>query len=130
MTTQYLVTWSINLDADTPRAAAEAAQRIQRSYASTVNVFRVRIPSDRLADAVEIDLNISAYEAAKTTLIEALSQDMEKTLLDDKQQRETFAKEGFEGFGNMSRQDLKKAAEDAGLDSNTHIAQAIEALIY
>lgn len=37
----YLVTWEIDIDADSPEAAAREALRIQRDAASSATVFRV-----------------------------------------------------------------------------------------
>ena len=37
----YLVTWEINIDADTPGCAAEEALAVQRDPTSTATVFKV-----------------------------------------------------------------------------------------
>lgn len=50
--TRYLVTWEIDIEADSPREAAEAALHIQRDPDSIATVFKV--------DGQQIDLE---YEA-------------------------------------------------------------------
>lgn len=54
----YRVTWTIDLDADTPREAAQRARDIQLSAESTATVFEVAVLSGAYAgDAVTtIDL--------------------------------------------------------------------------
>ena len=54
-TREYTVTWSINIDADTPVNAAREALAIQRDPYSTAVVFRVERP-DGSFDYGMIDL--------------------------------------------------------------------------
>lgn len=126
---EYRVLWVIDVYAASPRDAAQEAQRIQRSYGSDANVFDVREKDTVPVDNRRIDLSISAFEAANTILIEACSKDMENTLTNDRLQREQLAKNGFEGFGNMTSSELVKAAIDAGLaEQDTEVEWAIKHL--
>ena len=52
--TEYSVTWTIELTAGSPRAAAELAQAIQRDASSIATVFDVRCLEDDTA--VRVDL--------------------------------------------------------------------------
>ncbi len=51
--TEYHVTWRIDLDADSPREAAQRAQAIQRAAQSTAVVFDVATEGE---PSVAIDL--------------------------------------------------------------------------
>ena len=53
----YHVSWEIEVDATSPRAAAEQVQGIQRDPASTANVFMVK-EFDSEEEAVRIDLDV------------------------------------------------------------------------
>ncbi len=54
----YHVTWEIEIDADTPRDAAERALEIHRNPQSIATVFTVADTSDALdPEGVEIDLD-------------------------------------------------------------------------
>jgi hypothetical protein len=53
MTKTYNVSWEIDIDADSPREAAEKARAIQLRDASTATVFMVF--NDR-GDGVQVDL--------------------------------------------------------------------------
>ena len=50
----YLVTWEIDIDADSPREAAEKALAIQRNPESTATVFQV-LEQDTENDTETID---------------------------------------------------------------------------
>ena len=52
---EYEVTWTITIDAESPREAAEKALEIQRDKRSCATVFDVESITDR-HDAVTIDL--------------------------------------------------------------------------
>lgn len=54
MTTQYRVTWQIDIEANSPREAAEMARAIQRKPDNIAGVFDVAIPSH---EPVRIDLD-------------------------------------------------------------------------
>ncbi len=56
MTTAYRVTWVIDIDADTPREAAEKALEIQRDPQSIATHFIVRAVNSIMR--VEIDLSL------------------------------------------------------------------------
>lgn len=56
----YLVTWSINITADTPEEAARRAWRAMRRRYSTANVFEV---SDGVKAPTRVDL--TELDAAK-----------------------------------------------------------------
>ncbi len=50
----YHITWEIDIDADSPREAAEEAQRIQRDPTSLATVFTVH--EEEADEAVQVDL--------------------------------------------------------------------------
>lgn len=50
----WRVTWEIDIEADTPREAAEQAQAIQRDVMSIATVFRV-VPGDDVETVVDLD---------------------------------------------------------------------------
>ncbi len=50
----YHITWEIDIDADSPREAAEEAQRIQRDPTSLATVFTVQ--EHDTTKAVQVDL--------------------------------------------------------------------------
>ena len=52
---EYEVTWTITIDAESPREAAEKALEIQRDKRSCATVFDVESSTDR-HDAATIDL--------------------------------------------------------------------------
>jgi hypothetical protein len=52
---RYYVSWHIDIEAKTPRAAAERALKIQRDPDSWSSVFEVRQDGDEAT--VEVDLN-------------------------------------------------------------------------
>jgi hypothetical protein len=52
---RYLVSWEIDIDADTPAEAARLAHEMVRRPDTTANVYRV-IEHDSLGDFVTIDL--------------------------------------------------------------------------
>ena len=51
---EYAVTWTIELTASSPRAAAEAACAIQRDVASTATVFDVRALDEDTPSRVDL----------------------------------------------------------------------------
>jgi hypothetical protein len=79
--TTYLVTWTIDIEADSPREAAVAALRIQRDPESIATVFKVQESRERLAGTVEllddgtrIDLTeLDESEQRREELIESLA---------------------------------------------------------
>jgi hypothetical protein len=56
--TNYLVSWEIDIDADSPLDAAERALEIQRRPDSIATVFAVR---DETGESVEVDLDEYSY---------------------------------------------------------------------
>ena len=53
----FLVRWEINIEADSPREAAENALEIQRDSSSIATVFNVcGLPSDSTLHWTEVDL--------------------------------------------------------------------------
>lgn len=56
----YLVTWDIDLWADTPEAAAEQARAIQRDPTSTATVFSVRDVDADVTTELQVDLDGTA----------------------------------------------------------------------
>jgi hypothetical protein len=58
----YFVTWEINIEAATPREAAEQALTIQRQQGSCATVFRV---CDSQGETVDIDLDAIADAEAE-----------------------------------------------------------------
>lgn len=53
----YLVTWEIEIEADTPRKAAEEALRIQRDSESMAKVFKVYADDEKFGpEMVTVDL--------------------------------------------------------------------------
>jgi len=52
---RYLVEWHINIDADTPRQAAQKALEIHRDSSSLATIFQVT-EHDTFTDPVDIDL--------------------------------------------------------------------------
>ena len=53
----FLVRWEINIEADSPREAAENALEIQRDPSSIATVFNVRgLPKDSTLPWTEVDL--------------------------------------------------------------------------
>lgn len=50
--TSYLVSWAIDIDADSPEEAAERALEIQRDPAGLATVFKVYNPEQRYDTAV------------------------------------------------------------------------------
>jgi len=54
----YRVSWEIDIDADSPREAAERALEIQRRPDSTATVFTVR---DETGESIEVDLGEGSY---------------------------------------------------------------------
>lgn len=69
----YLVTWIIDIEADTPRDAAQKALEIQRDPESIATVFEVK---GRAMEAVSIDLSEpSAQEFASFIAVSADSID-------------------------------------------------------
>jgi hypothetical protein len=125
----YLVTWQIDVEAANPRAAAEEALRIQRSYGNTANVFDVQAKDQDPSEATRIDLAISAHEAAKHILIVACTRDMVNTLINDAAQRAEFVTKGFKGFADMYSRELVDAAVQADLGADDEqVRWAIELL--
>jgi hypothetical protein len=61
MSTGFRVTWTIDVEADSPEAAAREALRIQRKPDSTATVFDVGVPGD---DPIRIDLEEAQSEKA------------------------------------------------------------------
>jgi hypothetical protein len=51
-----LVRWEINIDADSPREAAEFALEIQRDPSSIATVFNVGLPKDSTLPWTEVDV--------------------------------------------------------------------------
>jgi hypothetical protein len=49
---QYVVTWDIDIEADSPEEAAQAAEAIQRDPDSTAKVFAVR---DTAGNVITVD---------------------------------------------------------------------------
>lgn len=67
--TEYIVTWTIDIDADSPRDAAEQALAIQRRPSGGATVFQVARVVERrgvctsiVDEAEEIDLDLLAPE--------------------------------------------------------------------
>jgi hypothetical protein len=54
----YRVSWEIDIDADSPREAAERALEIQRRPDSIATVFTVR---DETGESIEADLDEDSY---------------------------------------------------------------------
>ncbi|MEN5275793.1 hypothetical protein ABE527_02470 [Brucella sp. TWI432] len=52
---RYLVSWEIDIDADTAHEAARQAHEIVRRHDTTANVYKV-IEHDRNGEAVTVDL--------------------------------------------------------------------------
>ena len=55
----YRVSWEIDIDADSPREAAERALEIQRRPDSIATVFTVR---DETGKSIEVDLDSNASD--------------------------------------------------------------------
>lgn len=127
----YRVTWSIDVEADSPREAAEEAQRIQRRYNSDAAVFHVLRHDQDDSQEKTVDLSIGAYQAARGILIAVCVGDMLNTLRNDRGARERIVREGFKGFMDMLDTDLAKNARDAGLaDQDEDVAWALKTLGY
>ncbi len=60
----YRVNWSIDWEADSPRAAAEAALRIQRDPSSIATVFEVQDPDGCLWEIDLLDASADGAEPA------------------------------------------------------------------
>lgn len=72
--TDYLVTWSVNIDADSPLSAARQALAMQRDLNSTALIFNVG-RGDGVSEVVELDLildqpvSVLVLDAATTSVL-------------------------------------------------------------
>ena len=58
--TEYLVTWQIDIEADTPEEAAREALKIQRDLDSEAKHFEVQEEKDGThGEVVRVDLNLA-----------------------------------------------------------------------
>lgn len=65
---QYRVIWEIDIDADSPREAAEKAREIQRDAGSVATVFTVRKGKRRKGAAVVVDLEVAEADEEQPTV--------------------------------------------------------------
>lgn len=68
--TEYTVTWTVQVDASSPEAAARAARDMQRAYDTTAQVYEVQQAAGdgTLQDPIEVDLTEGTIRAPGCTV--------------------------------------------------------------
>jgi hypothetical protein len=122
---EYTVTWTIDVEAENVREAAQKALDTQRSYMSTATVFDVAPKDTQYPEEVtkRVDLSISVYDEAREIIRNACIAHMAVSLKDPVK-RQGFIASGFKGFATMDRFDLVEYVKEHDLAGQNEELQA------